>query len=96
VSAGKLYGTFEKSEGPNGVVSINATENAHIQIHQLNMEVLNINLDHSRLDIQNTTTAILSGALKNGSNLYSYKSIGKLNLEIDPTSTYSLSKRIDH
>ena len=92
MSAGKMYGTFEQSDSPKGVINLSATKNSNIYINQSNMEALNINLDHSELNIQDVSILTLSGFLKNDSKLYSYKSIGKMNIEVDATSRYNLSK----
>ncbi|MGQ8338119.1 hypothetical protein ACUNWD_16325 [Sunxiuqinia sp. A32] len=72
---------------------INARSNSRIQLNNMDAGEINMKLSHSELSIQNSEIGTLSGNVMKESKLYSYKSVGKFNLEVDPTSKYNLNKQ---
>lgn len=92
VHTGKVYCFAGKFKNINKKVNIQATKQAYIQIHNLNIQSIQIGLDNSELNFQNTTIQNLTGVLKDRSKLQSYHAINKLELEVDSTSTYRLDK----
>ncbi len=92
LSSGKFYCVADKKKNSVRLLNVNADSDSYIQLNQMNIDALNINLDHANVNIQNTTIASLSGSLTNGSKLNCYKSIGKMNLDVDLSSKYNLSK----
>ena len=92
IDAGNFYCFGNTSGEIKKGVTINGTNHAHIQMNDQIITSLVLNLNNSELNIQNTTIQYLAGSLANKAMLLSYKSIEKINLETDSTSTYRLNK----
>ena len=91
IQAGKLFCFPNVSIDIKKNLNIHACNGAYVRINQVNIRDLNLHLDGSELNMQNTPIDKLSGSMENGSKFYSYKTIRKLNLEVDSTSTYQLN-----
>jgi hypothetical protein len=93
IRAGKLFCFSNYPKPVKSNLNIKASKGAYIQIHSSKIQDLNLSIDHSELNIQNTNIDKLSGTMNNGSKFTNFASIYKLNLEVDSTSTYSMNKR---
>lgn len=92
IDAGNFYCFGNTSGEIKKGVTINGTNHAHIGMNNQTITSVFLKLNNSELNIQNTDIHNLAGLLTNKSKLLSYKSIKKINLETDSTSTYHLDK----
>lgn len=76
------------------ILKINAIEKAVVSFAFLNISKLEINLNQSALISSKSEVQVLSGILKNLSNLESNLPVHMVNLDTDTTSTYYLDKKI--
>ena len=92
VSSGKFYLVADKPTEKVKQVKIHAEDQGYLQFDKMYIEEVELSLNHSTVNFQNTAISSVTGSLKNVSKLICYRAIGKMNLDIDSNSSYHLSK----
>ena len=92
VLSGKLYCMGNKQTEKVKQIRILANDRSSLQFNGMYIEEVELSLDHSTVNFQNTAISSLDGNLKNESKLMCYKPIGKIKLDVDMNSSYHLSK----
>ena len=83
-----------KDPSEKNVLKVNASEKAVVSFDFLHVTNLNLTLNQSELKSSKSDVQVLSGTLKNFSNVESYSKVHMVNLVADTTSTYYLDKKI--
>ncbi len=92
VSSGKFYLVADKQTEEVKQIKIHAEDHSYLQFDKMYIEDVELYLNHSTVNFQNTPILSVTGSLKNVSKLRCYRAIGKMNLDIDSNSSYHLSK----
>ena len=93
VLTGNFHGFAENENDKLDYVKFSAFNNSNVNLTNVSIDYLSLNVDGCKMNINRTTMKKLKGSLKNGAELYGYKtSLSKIDLETDMSSRYSLYK----